>query len=152
MPSRPVVATLAALLLAAVCCASPARAENAMGYRLVTQQQADSLPRNNGALGMDVERARQITDHDLNFELMRVKSLRQGLPAARAGLRVGDQIISIDGRVFANLRAFAGYVGSLSPGQSVDVDFMPAGGGPQQAQRVPVVIGKRTGGGDSIAR
>jgi hypothetical protein len=142
---RLAAAVLGGLLVAAPSVFTSARAENSMGYRLLTQEQAEALPRNNGALGMDVERGRQITDHDMTFEIMRVTSVRQGSTAARAGLRVGDQIIAIDGRVFPSLRAFALYVGSLSPGQPIDIDYMPAGGGPQQAQRASAVIGTRTG-------
>ena len=39
-----------------------AYAENQMGYRLLSVQEASRLPRHHGALGMDVERPQQITD------------------------------------------------------------------------------------------
>jgi len=141
MPSRVTAAVLGILLLTAQGILTAGRAENQMGYRLLTQQEADSLPRNSGALGMDVERARQIMDDGMTFDVMRVKSVRRGSAAAQAGFKVGDQIIAVDGRVFASVRAFAAYVGSLSPGQEVNIDYMPAGGGPQQAQRLHTVIG-----------
>ena len=40
----------------------PARAENAMGYRMLSEQEAATLPHNHGALGLDVSRAQQIVD------------------------------------------------------------------------------------------
>ncbi len=112
-----------------------------MGYQLVSTQQAADLPRSGGALGMQVGRAQQITDGGMTFELLRVNGVRAGSPAAQAGFNAGDQIIAVDGRVFASVAAFAGYVGSVQPGQQIRVDYMPAGGGPQQAQRVAVTVG-----------
>jgi predicted metalloprotease with PDZ domain len=141
MTSRATTAILAISLLIAQGVVTAGQAENQMGYRLMTQQETDALPRNNGALGMDVERARQIMDDGMTFDVMRVKLVRRGSAGAQAGFKVGDQIIAIDGRVFASVRAFAAYVGSLSPGQEVDIDYMPAGEGPQQAQRLATVIG-----------
>jgi hypothetical protein len=85
---------------------------------------------------MDVERAQQITDHDLTFDIIRVKHVRRGSPGEQAGLAAGDEIIAVDGRVFASLAAFAGYVGSLPSGSQATVDYMPAHGGPAQAQGV----------------
>ncbi|HEY0417933.1 MAG TPA: PDZ domain-containing protein [Acetobacteraceae bacterium] len=120
---------------------SPARADNAMGYRLLSAQEAASLPRNNGALGMDVERSQQITDSGMTFEIIRVKQVRRGSPGAQAGFRPGDQIIAVNGRVFPSIAAFAAYVGAISPGSQATIDYIPAGGGPAQAQRVPVTIG-----------
>jgi membrane-associated protease RseP (regulator of RpoE activity) len=131
----------AALLLAAGTSPIPARADNAMGYQLLTAQEAAGLPHNHGALGMDVERSQQITDSGMTFDIIRVKQVRSGSPGARAGFRPGDQIIAVDGRVFPSIAAFAAYVGSLSPGSQATVDYIPAGGGPAQAQRVPVTVG-----------
>ena len=136
--AAPLVATIFLLLQVVP---GPARADNQMGYRLLTQQEAASLPRNGGALGLDVERAQQITDGGMTFDLIRVKSVRRGSPGAQAGFNVGDQIIAIDGRVFPTLTTFASYIGATSPGQRIAVDYMPAGGGPQQAQRMSVTIG-----------
>jgi PDZ domain len=99
------------------------------------------LPRNHGALGMDVERAQEITDDGMTFDLIRVKQVRQGLPGAKAGFRKGDQIIAVDGRVFPSVAAFAAYVGSISPGSRASVDYIPARGGPENAERVAVIIG-----------
>ena len=136
----------AALLVAAAIFAvpslpGPARAENQMGYQLLSQQAATGLPHAGGSLGMDIERMQQITDGGMTFDIIRVKQVRRGSPGERAGFSQGDQIIAVDGRVFASLTAFAAYVGSLPPGTVVNVDYIPANGGPAQAQRVPVTVG-----------
>ena len=119
----------------------PARADNRMGYQLLSPQEAASLPHNGGKLGLDVERAQQISDDGMIFEIMRVKAVRPGSAGAQAGFNVGDQIIAIDRRVFPSIVTFAAYVGAIPPGHQVVVDYMPAGGGPQQAQRVNVTAG-----------
>lgn len=90
---------------------SPAQADNPMGYRLLSAQDAANLPRNRGALGLDVERSQQITDSGMTFEVMRVMQVKTGSPGAQAGFRPGDQIIAVDGRVFPTITAFAAYVG-----------------------------------------
>jgi membrane-associated protease RseP (regulator of RpoE activity) len=113
-----------------------------MGYRLLSQEDGASLPHNGGALGMDIERAQHITDDGLAFDIIRVKQVRPGSPGAQAGFRAGDQIIAVDGRVFASLTAFGAYVGSLQPGTQIKVDYIPAGGGPQQAQRLVATVGQ----------
>ncbi len=118
-----------------------ARADNPMGYRVVTSQEAAGLPRNGGSLGLELQRAEMINDAGIAFEIMRVVRVRERSPGARAGFRAGDELISINGRVFPSLAVFAAYVGSLSPGQPASVDYIPAGGGPAQAQRVQVVPG-----------
>jgi S1-C subfamily serine protease len=141
MVSRTVTAIVTASMLTFQCTSKFAYAENQMGYRLLSVQEASTLPHNHGALGMDVERAQQITDEGMTFDLIRVKQVRQGSPGAKAGFRRGDQIIAVDGRVFPSIAAFAAYVGSMSPGSRVSIDYIPAGGGPESAERVPVVIG-----------
>ena len=138
--NRGVAAVLAACLFTAQLAPAPARADNAMGYRLLSDQDAAGLPRSRGSLGLDVERASQITDHGMTFDIMRVKTVRRDSPAAQAGLKPGDQIIAVDGRVFPTIKSFAAYVGSVPPGNRIAVDYMPAGGGPQQAQRVTAII------------
>jgi PDZ domain len=128
------------LLLAGVA-PGPARADNPMGYRLLSSQEAEGLPRNHGALGLDVERAQRITDSGMTFDIMRVKQVRRGSPGAQAGFQQGDQIIAVNGRVFPTIAAFAAYVGAMSPGTQATVDYIPTGGGPAQAQRVSVTVG-----------
>ncbi len=140
MVSRTMTALVTASMLALQWTPNPAQAENQMGYRLLSVQEASSLPRHHGALGMDVERARQITDAGMTFDLIRVKQVRRDSPAARAGFRSGDQVIAVDGRVFSSIAAFAAYVGSMLPGSRASVDYIPAGGGPEDAERVPVII------------
>lgn len=119
----------------------PAFADNPMGYRLLSEQEASRLPRQHGALGLDVARARQIADSGMVFEIMRVQQVRPNSPGAQAGLRPGDQIIAVDGRVFPTIAAFAAYVASRTPGSHGVIDYMPAGGGPAEAQRVGVTFG-----------
>lgn len=133
--------TRAAIFAACLFAAAPAWADNSMGYRLLSAQEASALPRNGGALGLDVERSQQITDQGMTFDLMRIKQVRRGSAGAQAGFSVGDQIIAMDGRVFPTIAAFAAYVGSTPPGRTLDVDYIPRGGGPSQAQRLTVTVG-----------
>ena len=115
--------------------------QNKMNYHLVTPQEAASLPSAGGALGMDIVSGQHIDDGGLSFELLRIKGVRVGTPGAQAGFHTGDQIIAADGRVFPTLQTFAAYVRSLPPGKLMAVDTIPAGGGPQQAQRIGVTVG-----------
>jgi membrane-associated protease RseP (regulator of RpoE activity) len=143
VPNRPRAALAAAFLLVAPCASTPVRADNPMGYRLLSEKEAARLPRHGGSLGMDVDRAQRVTDSDLTFDLMRVEQVRRDSPAARAGFEAGDEIIAVDGQVFATIAAFAASVGSTAPGSRIEIDYIPAGGGPQQAQRVMVTAGRR---------
>lgn len=145
MVNRTAAALLAACLLGAQCVPSPAQAENPMGYRLLSAQQAAGLPHRGGVLGLDVGPGPRTSSGGMQFELPRVEGVRPGSPGARAGFGSGDQIIAVDGHVFPSAAAFAAYIGSVPPGQRVLVDYIPAGGGPQQAQRVAVTVG--AGGG-----
>ena len=131
-----------AIALAAALLGAPvaAQADNQMGYTLLSADEASTLPHNHGGLGLSVQRSQQITDGGMTFDIMRVSQVRPGSPGAQAGLKPGDQLIAVDGRVFASLAAFAAYIGSLPPGQHAAVDYIPAGGGPAQAQRVGVMI------------
>ena len=138
-----------ALLLGSPLLSAPARADNPMGYRMQTAEQAASLQRSGGSLGMRVGPVHQISSGGLTFELLKVEGVGEASPAAQAGLKVGDQLIAVDGRVFPNVATFAAYVGSVPPGHQVEVDYMPAGAGPGQAQRVGVTVGE---GGRAAAR
>ena len=120
---------------------SPAMADNPMGYKLLSADQASGLPRMGGALGMSVGPDKQITDDGMTFELLRVNGVNQNSAGGQAGFRTGDEIISVDGNVFPSVAAFAGYVGSIQPGRQISVDYIPAGGGPQPAQRIDVTLG-----------
>ena len=129
----------ASLVIGGLCL--PAHADNQMGYRLLSQQDAQALPHNRGALGMDIEAAQRITDGGMTFDLIRVKQVRSGSPGEQAGFHPGDEIIAVDGEVFSSLAVFAAYVGSVQPGTQINIDYIPAGGGPQQAQRTAVTVG-----------
>jgi hypothetical protein len=140
MSNRIVAAALTAFLMLS-CAAISAHADNPMGYRLISQEDATLLPHNGGALGMDIERAQHIIDDGLAFDIIRIKLVRRASPGAQAGFKAGDQIIAVDGRVFASLTAFAAYVGSVPPGSEINVDYIPLGGGPKQAQRLVATVG-----------
>ena len=140
MLSFRIAAFLAAALLLVP--SLPVRAENQMGYRLLSVQEAANLPRKQGALGLDVDRAQQITDGGMTFFVVRVKQVKRNSAGARAGFKVGDQIIALNGRVFPTLAAFAAYIASTEPGSQMMVDYMPAGTGPEQAQRLTVIVGE----------
>lgn len=134
----------AAALLAACLAGSPASisyaAENQMGYRLLSAEQAATLPNGGGRLGLNVGRGQPINSGGIAFELLRVNSVTSGSPAARSNLKPGDQLIAVDGNVFPSVAAFASYVGSIRPAQAVAIDYMPAGGGPEDAQRIKVTL------------
>jgi len=119
-----------------------AHAENAMGYQLMSMSQAARLPDNHGTLGLDVARARQISSSGMSFALMQVRGVQPGSPAARAGFQQGDQVIAVNGRVFPTTTAFAAYLRSIPPGTRINIDYMPAGAGPANAERVALVVGK----------
>lgn len=142
MINRTMTAFLVASLLS-LPVSSPVWAENQMGYQLLSVEQAWQLPRSGGALGMDVGPAQVISDQGLSFELLKVNAVRSGSPGDQAGFHAGDQIIAIDGHVFPSVAAFAAYIGSIQPGRQISVDYMPSGGGPQQAQRLSVTVGGR---------
>ena len=142
MVNRTAAAGLAAILLVTSISGSTL-ADNQMGYQLLSASQASALPLNGGALGMDVGRAQVINNQGLTFELLRVNAVRSGSPGAQAGFHAGDQIIAVDGRVFPSVAAFAVYVGSVMPGRQISVDYIPSGGGPQQAERIGVTVGAK---------
>ena len=141
MVNRTLTALLTASFLSLQVLPTPAAADNQMGYQLLTAEQAAALPRGGGKLGLNVGRAQQINSGGMTFELLRVNGVTQGSAGDKAGLRTGDQIIAVDGKVFPSVAAFASYVGSISPAGRISIDYMPQGGGPQQAQRVGLTLG-----------
>lgn len=140
MRCRRTLAALATLAVAAAPLAS--HADNAMGYRLLSPEDAAALPQNHGALGLQVQRGQQISDQGLTFDIMKVVRVAPGSAGAAAGFKLGDQIIAVDGDVFPTIATFAAYVGSHAPRTAIQMDTMPAGAGPQQAQRITVVLGE----------
>jgi predicted metalloprotease with PDZ domain len=138
---RTMTAVALASMLGAQLAPTVAYAENRMGYRILSVEQAARLPNNNGALGLDIAPAQRISDSGMTFALMQVKRVQAGSIAAQAGLQRGDQIIAVNGRVFPNATAFAAYVRSMTPGSRINIDYIPAGGGPRNAERVAVVVG-----------
>jgi len=143
---RPFICALAlSIAITATVAPRVAHAENQMGYQLLTGEDARSLPRNGGSLGIDIAGGQRITSDGMTFELIRVKQVRRGSAGAQAGFHANDQIIAVDSRVFPDLVAFASYVRSIRPGDRITVDYLPAGGGPQSAERVEVTLA----GGDA---
>lgn len=130
---------------------APAYADNAMNYRFLSAKDADALPKAGGTLGLNVGPGEQITSGGMTFRLLKVNSVKAGAAGAQAGFRKGDQIVSVDGRVFPTVPAFADYVGSVAPGKQIAVDFLPAGGGPQDAQRLTATLGGAGSGGAAPA-
>lgn len=142
---RPLVRVLALVIgLTSLPACRAAHAENQMGYHLLTAEDARTLPNNGGSLGIEVAAGQRISSDGMAFELLRVKQVRRGSAGAQAGFHANDQIIAVDSRVFPNLVAFASYIRSVRPGDRITVDYLPAGGGPQNAERVVVAL---TGGG-----
>ena len=121
------------------------RPDNQMGYRMLSSQEAASLPRGGASLGLSVESSQRINDQGLSFSVLRVTQVRQGSPAASGGIHRGDNLIAVNGYVFPGIREFAQYVASLPPGTSMSVDFIPAGSGPDNAQRMSLRLGGQGG-------
>ena len=144
MVNRTLAAIVASTFLGLQALPTAALADNQMGYQLLTADQASALPHNGGKLGMEVGRAEQITSGGLTFDVLRVKAIAPSSAGAKAGFKIGDQIIAVDGRVFPSVATFAAYVGSLPPARQISVDYMPSNGGPQDAQRVNVTLGAGT--------
>jgi predicted metalloprotease with PDZ domain len=140
MVNRVVAAFVAAAFLGLQAAPDPAYAENRMNYQLLTADQASALTKGGGRLGLNVSRADQITSSGLTFDLLRVNSVSTDSPGARAGFKVGDQIIAVDGKVFPSAAAFASYVGSKQPNDQISIDYMPPNSGPKDAQRVNVTM------------
>ena len=140
--SRAAAASAAVLLLATLSLSVPALADNQMGYRLQSAEQSQGLQRAGGSLGMKVGPEKEITSGGMTFELLKIEGVGASSPAGQAGLKVGDQIIAVDARVFPSIADFAAYVGSIAPGKQIEIDYMPEGGGPGQAQRLGVTVGE----------
>jgi len=140
---RSIAALTVAALVGTPAMTGMASADNKMGYQLETQAQASALTRAGGSLGMRVGPEQEITSQGLTFELLKVEAVGRGSPAEQAGLSAGDRIIAVNGHVFSSTATFAAYVGSVAPGRQIEVDYIPAGGGPDKAQRLGVTVGEK---------
>ena len=138
---RPFRVLVAASVFALALASSPARADNPLGYRLMSADQAATLPRNHGTLGLEVEHGPQIASGGMQFILIRVTGVKRGMAGAAAGLHAGDQIVAVNGLVFPSVAAFAEYAGAIQPGAQATIDYLPPNAGPGQAQRATVIMG-----------
>lgn len=68
-----------------------------------------------------------VPDMTWEGEGMKVDGVIPDSPAAKAGLAKGDLIVGVNGQAVKSLRDFAGILGKLEPGQSVDVTYMHDG-------------------------
>jgi serine protease Do len=68
-----------------------------------------------------------------------VTGVERGSPAARAGLRQGDQVVALDGQRIDTSRALVRNVAALPPGQTVQLSILREG----RPTDVPVQIGRR---------
>ncbi len=116
------------------------RRGNQMGYRMLSSREAASLPPAGASVGLSVESTQRISEQGLDFSVLRVIQVRPGSPAAAGGIQRGDNLIAVNGLVFPGIREFAQYVGSLTPGTVMSVDFIPAGTRPDNAHRVSLRV------------
>jgi serine protease Do len=72
-----------------------------------------------------------------------VQGIERGSPAARAGLRPGDVVISLDGAPVAGRRDLVRGVAAMAPGRQARLTLLREG----RRQDVAVQIGRRPGGG-----
>jgi hypothetical protein len=68
-----------------------------------------------------------IPDYGANVDGVRLSGVRDGGPAAAAGLRKGDVIVSLAGRPVHNLDDYMASFAVLEPGQEIDVQVMRDG-------------------------
>jgi serine protease Do len=68
-----------------------------------------------------------------------VTGVERGSPAARAGLRQGDQVVALDGQRIETSRALVRNVAALPPGQTVQISILRDG----RPSEVPVQVGRR---------
>ncbi|WP_137179757.1 trypsin-like peptidase domain-containing protein [Roseomonas sp. AR75] len=68
-----------------------------------------------------------------------ITGIERGSPAARAGLRQGDQVVAINGERIETSRALVRNVAALPPGQTVQLSILRDG----RPTEVPVQIGRR---------
>ena len=77
-----------------------------------------------------------------------VREVKEGSAAAAAGLRNGDALLSIDGKTFSSVQAFAEHVSMLEPGKEIAVNFRRG----ENEATASVVLGSREEAGDLFDR
>ena len=85
-----------------------------------------------GWLGVAVE------DHD---DAVFIAGVDRGGPAARAGLRTGDEVMAVNGQIVSTSRGLIRAVASVTPGESARLTLRRQG----QTLELPVVVGLRPG-------
>jgi serine protease Do len=68
-----------------------------------------------------------------------IAGVERGSPAARAGLRVGDQVTAINGDRVDTSRALVRTIAAVTPGQTVRLSVLREG----RPQEIPVQVGRR---------
>ena len=68
-----------------------------------------------------------------------VAGIERGSPAARAGLRAGDQVVAINGERVENSRALVRAIAAVPPGQTVRLSILRDG----RPTELPVQVGRR---------
>jgi serine protease Do len=68
-----------------------------------------------------------------------VAGVERGSPAARAGLRQGDQVVAINGETVATSRALVRGIAAVTPGQTVRLSILRNG----RPTELPVQVGRR---------
>jgi serine protease Do len=68
-----------------------------------------------------------------------VAGVERGSPAARAGLRTGDQVVAINGDRVETSRALVRNIAAIPPGQTVRLSILRDG----RPTEIPVQVGRR---------
>jgi serine protease Do len=68
-----------------------------------------------------------------------VAGVERGSPAARAGLRQGDQVVAINGERVETSRALVRNIAAIPPGQTVRLSVLRDG----RPSEIPVQVGRR---------
>jgi serine protease Do len=68
-----------------------------------------------------------------------IAGVERGSPAARAGLRQGDQVVAINGEPIETSRALVRNIAAVPPGQTVRLSLLRDG----RPTEIPVQVGRR---------
>jgi len=69
----------------------------------------------------------------------RVTQVRPGTPAAKAGLKAGDEITAVDGKQIASADSLTGAISAKKPGDTVSITYTRNG----KSQTVQVKLATR---------